>query len=334
MQEYPNISIVVIGFNEAENLERTFTALKNMNYPAEKLEFIYADSGSADNSVEIAKRYTDKVFIEPLYPSPGRNRNRGLVEAKYDMVHFLDGDVEIDGNYLKNIAFLFAEKDVHAISGNLAEIKPSFYNKLASMANMDMSEGYSTLTSTGGSYIKSALLSVEGYDERIVRGEETELGVRFRGKGYKLWCTSHKLGNHNFGINSLSDYFKRDIADGKWIARGALLKGDNQYFKQSRTVFRNQLIKLSFLVALLLVCLIKGNILLFFAVWLSLFVLQSRSILVKFKTREKKIVFFKFILNFIGQFFLFYGLLKEFGSYYFSRKLKAYYALEKQVISR
>ncbi|MFW5879979.1 MAG: glycosyltransferase, partial [bacterium] len=239
-----NVSIVVIGFNEAENLDKTFRAVKNMNYPGNLIETIYVDSGSTDNSVFIAKKYTDKVFIEDKFPSPGRNRNRGLLEAQYDIVHFIDGDVIIHTDYLKNIVPLFEKKAVHAIVGQLDEQNPTIYNRLAALSNVEKKEGYTKFTSTGATYLRSALLSVDGYDERIRRGQESELGERFRKAGYRIWCTRHKMGSHNFGVNSLWDYLKKYELNATSMFQLALLKGDSFYIKSARKKILKQVVKL------------------------------------------------------------------------------------------
>jgi len=70
MKELPCVSIVMIGYNEAENLENTFCAVNNFHYPKDKIELIYVDSGSEDRSIEIAEKYTSKVFVEKsFYPN-------------------------------------------------------------------------------------------------------------------------------------------------------------------------------------------------------------------------------------------------------------------------
>ena len=92
----PQISIIVIGRNEEKNLNATFTAINNINYPKDKYEIIYVDTNSTDKSVEIANTYTDKVFVEKRkWSTPGLARNRGLIEAKYDIIHFIDGDLKL-----------------------------------------------------------------------------------------------------------------------------------------------------------------------------------------------------------------------------------------------
>jgi len=101
MKYLPPVSISVIGYNEAKNLNQTFTAIRKINYPTDRIELIYIDSGSSDNSIGIAKLYCDKYFIENQFPTAARNRNRGLIECKNDIIHFIDGDIIIDPDYLK-----------------------------------------------------------------------------------------------------------------------------------------------------------------------------------------------------------------------------------------
>lgn len=243
----PQVTIVVIGYNEVDNLVKTMDAILAVDYPPELIEVIYVDSGSTDHSVEIAQRYTNRVFIEPKFPSPGRNRNRGLTEAKHEIVHFVDGDVEIDPYYLKSIVPLFLEKDVQAIVGQLDEQNPNIYNELSALSNVTKNEGYTHFTSTGATYLKEAILSVNGYDERIRRGEESELGDRFRDKGYRVWCTKYSMGKHNYGISSLWQYLRKYKTNALSLVSCAKISGDGQFFLMSRKRYRSQLIKIFFL---------------------------------------------------------------------------------------
>ena len=99
--ELPFVSIVVIGLNEEANLEDTFRAILDMDYPLNKIEVIYVDTGSHDRSVRIAREYANKVFIEEGAWPTSDARNRGIIEASYDIIHFIDGDISISGDYLK-----------------------------------------------------------------------------------------------------------------------------------------------------------------------------------------------------------------------------------------
>jgi len=84
-----SLSVTIIAMDEADRIER---ALKSVTGWAD--EIIVLDSGSKDNTVEICKRYTDKVF-ETDWPGYGPQKQRALEKASCDWVFSLDADEEL-----------------------------------------------------------------------------------------------------------------------------------------------------------------------------------------------------------------------------------------------
>lgn len=80
------LSITIITKNEAD---RIVDCLESVAGWAD--EIIVLDSGSTDNTVEIAKRYTDKVY-ETDWPGYGPQKQRALEKAECDWVFSLDAD--------------------------------------------------------------------------------------------------------------------------------------------------------------------------------------------------------------------------------------------------
>jgi glycosyltransferase involved in cell wall biosynthesis len=232
-----NVSIIVIGYNEAKNLHNTFNAIKSISYPNRNMEIIYVDSDSNDGSVDIAKEYADKVIIEyNLYRTAARGRNRGLTEAKGSIVHFVDGDVEIDPDYLKNALDVLADDNIHAVTGRLVEKnnRNNIYSRILSSSWLNCKEGFIESCVAGGTFKKNTILKINGYDERIKQGEETELGIRFRKAGYKIYFIENIMGSHDYSINRLKDYLRIFIKDGEAKSVQMMQKEHNIYYHNVR----------------------------------------------------------------------------------------------------
>jgi len=235
MKELPFVSLVVIGRNEEKNLEHTFKAIGAIDYPREKLEIIYVDSNSTDRSVEIARQHADAVYIEehPL-PSAARGRNRGLVEARHDIVHFIDGDVRIAPGYLKKAVEILSNPEIQAVSGLIRESCGRGWSRLVSACWAAPKEGIADSTATGGTFKREPLLRVDGYDERLILGEETELGERFCSAGFTIWSTLQEMGVHDYGIHEFADFVRYLYKDGRVKTRTMMIKGASDYFAGNR----------------------------------------------------------------------------------------------------
>lgn len=85
------LSIGMIVKNEEKYLEQCLTALKPILENVDS-ELIIADTGSTDNTVEIAKRFTDNVFYFEWIDDFAAARNSTLDKAKGEWYMYIDGD--------------------------------------------------------------------------------------------------------------------------------------------------------------------------------------------------------------------------------------------------
>lgn len=90
-----NLSICMMVKNEEKNLYR---CLKSIVELTKKLscEIIVVDTGSTDKTIEIAKKYTDKIFIHPWENNFSKMRNISIGYATGDWIFILDADEEIE----------------------------------------------------------------------------------------------------------------------------------------------------------------------------------------------------------------------------------------------
>lgn len=322
INSFPEISIVIIGLNEEKNLDSCFTSIIKSNYPQHQMELIYVDSGSKDRSVEIANKYTSNVYIEKhLFPTAARSRNRGLVEAKHNIVHFVDGDIQIDSYYLLHAIEIIQNKEVDAVSGKLLEKENNFYNRTLSSSWVSKNEGYTSFTSAGGTYKRQALLSVNGYDERLSMGEETELGQRFLKAGYRIWYTEHVMGIHNYGIENFAHFIKKQYNDGVNKSKVQSLQGDSRFFIDNKCKSYSNLIQhISFIFLVLFLLAISKPL---FIIWIIVFyflLIVFKYIVIKKVKNFNSLVFF-ILMNFMKP-ITFYGQIKELFKIFFKTGYK------------
>jgi len=85
------LSIGMIVKNEEKYLEKCLTALKPIMESIDS-ELIIADTGSTDNTVEIAKKFTDNVFYFEWINDFAAARNSTLERARGEWYMFIDAD--------------------------------------------------------------------------------------------------------------------------------------------------------------------------------------------------------------------------------------------------
>ncbi|GIW22658.1 MAG: hypothetical protein KatS3mg068_1665 [Candidatus Sericytochromatia bacterium] len=97
-KENVKISACMIVKNEEKNLERCLNSIKNIVD-----EIIILDTGSTDNTINIAKKYTSKIFEYKWKDDFSDARNKSISYAKNDWILIIDADEELTENTQKNL---------------------------------------------------------------------------------------------------------------------------------------------------------------------------------------------------------------------------------------
>lgn len=105
------ISALVLTFNEEQNIER---CLKSLDFCD---EIVVLDSGSEDRTVELAKKYTDKVLLHEM-EGFGSQRNWGISHCLNDWVFWLDADEQVGDELRTAISRLNPLPDINGYQIN------------------------------------------------------------------------------------------------------------------------------------------------------------------------------------------------------------------------
>ncbi len=103
----PRISVITSTRNHSNSLKKTIASVVSQTVSSEEFEVLIIDNGSTDNTKEVVEELTkenSKYTIRCIYePIPGllSGRHRGALEAKGDILVFIDDDVEVDKNWLQ-----------------------------------------------------------------------------------------------------------------------------------------------------------------------------------------------------------------------------------------
>ena len=112
------ISIITTNYNTDKYLERTIKSVLNQKGNFE-LEYIITDGASTDNSLEIIKKYKDKLkYISEKDKGQSDGINKGLKMATGDIVAFLNSDdVYTEGTLDKVVKYFKDNPDCMWLTG-------------------------------------------------------------------------------------------------------------------------------------------------------------------------------------------------------------------------
>ena len=114
-QPLPAISVIVCTRDRPLSLKRCLETLAQLDYPA--YEVVVVDNCSRDP--QVAEIVAESGFRCVREDRPGLDwaRNRGIQEARYDIVAYIDDDALASPGWLHGVAMGFEEPDIMAVTG-------------------------------------------------------------------------------------------------------------------------------------------------------------------------------------------------------------------------
>ncbi|MEA1962844.1 MAG: glycosyltransferase [Patescibacteria group bacterium] len=201
----PLVSIVIPTRDRSKLLRQCLECLKNQTY--KNMEIVVVDGNSKLNDVEIAKEYTDKVFV---FAEKGDHRcaqrNLGVKNAIGKYVLIIDTDMELTKKVIGScVNIMETDKSARGVIIPEHSIGNGFWAKCKALEKsfyigVDWMEA-------ARFFSREDFLKVGGYNESMTSGEDWDLSQRIGNFG-QIKRTAEFL-NHNEGQISLLKTMKK-----------------------------------------------------------------------------------------------------------------------------
>jgi GT2 family glycosyltransferase len=239
------LGVVVIGRNEGDRLKRCLDSLSGL-----MSHTVYVDSGSTDDSLAMSLgRGARVVELDTRVPfTAARARNEGYrklmeLHPSLEYVFFVDGDCEVAAGWASAAVQFFEEHPrVAAVWGRVRELHPerSIYNLLCDMEWSAFPVG--EIGACGGNAVMrvKAFSQVNGFNPRLICGEEPELCVRLRKLDWLIWHVATEMTLHDASLIRFSQWWTRAVRSGYAYSQGAYLHGkppERHWVVESRRIW-------------------------------------------------------------------------------------------------
>ncbi len=229
----PKVSIIVASRNSEETIDECLKAIFEQDYPRDAFEVIVVDGCSIDTTVQIAEKYTAKVFSLPLNAAAAYNY--ALKIASHSILGFVDADAKVEREWLSKLVTHLDDPHVAGVSGAIETWNAE--NPWARSIGYELKNRYSRIAKFTGRIAtmnlllkKSVIEEAGGWDENLPSQYDTDLGFRISRKGYKIAYEPDAKCYH-FNRQTVRAYWRQQLQYGKntlklYFKHSKLARGD------------------------------------------------------------------------------------------------------------
>lgn len=198
------ISVVIPLYNKREFIERAIASI--MGQTTLPNEIVVVDDGSTDDSADVVAAMQNPIVRLVRQNNGGVSvaRNRGVQEARFEWVAFLDGDDEWMPEFLETIRRMhdaYPDRDVYASAyylGNYkGEKKKMGVNRVSFSGDEGVLSNYFEVAAFSAPPIcsstvcirREALLEIGGFPLRLKSGEDLLTWARLAARSAPAYCT-------------------------------------------------------------------------------------------------------------------------------------------------
>lgn len=195
------VSVIVTTRNSGQTLEACLGSVRRQTYAA--TELVVVDNHSSDDTVEIAKRYADRVAT--IGPERSAQRNHGASLASGELLLFIDADMVLDPEVVAEGAHLLGAGPDPAVVIPEETVGEGFWTMCRSLER-GCYNGDDTIEAARF-YSRAAFAEAGGFDTELNGGEDWDLSRRVA-RGRRLPRT-RAIIHHDEGRTRLRSVYKK-----------------------------------------------------------------------------------------------------------------------------
>ena len=230
-QKLETVSIVIPIYNEEKYIENFIKSLLNQDYDFNKIEIVFIDGNSTDNTKKIIentikKENVDMKVLDNIDRITPKSLNIGIKVSKNDIIIRLDAHSEYPQNYISkcvyyinnvaadNVGCTIETKSEGIIGKAIENVLSSKFGVGNSGFRTNAKSGY-TDTVPFGTFRRSLFDKIGYFDERLARNQDSEFNSRIIKNGGKIYLFND-ISIIYHPRNTIRGLIKMAMLNGKW----------------------------------------------------------------------------------------------------------------------
>lgn len=118
LSDYPTVTLIVAAYNEEHFIEQKIANTLALNYPKDKIQFVFVTDGSSDKTPDIVSKYPQiQLMHSPERKGKINAVHRAMQKVNTDITIFTDANTFLNSDAVVNICRHYTDASVGAVSG-------------------------------------------------------------------------------------------------------------------------------------------------------------------------------------------------------------------------
>jgi glycosyltransferase involved in cell wall biosynthesis len=184
----PFASVVIPARNAERTIGECLESLMRVDYDPERREILVVENGSTDRTREIISEYPVRCLFEPRR-GPSAARNRGVEDARGEIVAFTDADCVVTKGWLRELVRGFDAPDVWGVAGEIVAYPPRtpaerYLARRKALWQEPALRASRPFAVTSNAAFRRATFDRLGlFDTRLTKAQDKDFGWRFYADG-------------------------------------------------------------------------------------------------------------------------------------------------------